>query len=150
MLKRDAPNRMEMFQIWLNLPRASKMVDADFKMLWAEQIPTRTLNDGCEVRKRGALVEKLPRFFGARTFGRAFRCSRNTPCPKVPVSRAHLRRRVHKSESAANLGESAANAREDRETRHPKPRARRCGSWPECSRALRRTFLSGVLFEEET
>ncbi len=39
LLRSDADNTMELFQIWLNLPKASKMVDPDFKMFWNEQIP---------------------------------------------------------------------------------------------------------------
>ncbi len=35
----DKDNHLEIFQIWLNLPRASKMVEAHFKMLWREDIP---------------------------------------------------------------------------------------------------------------
>jgi quercetin 2,3-dioxygenase len=33
-------NPLELFQIWLNLPPESKMVDAYFGMLWSEEIPT--------------------------------------------------------------------------------------------------------------
>jgi redox-sensitive bicupin YhaK (pirin superfamily) len=36
------PNPLELFQIWLNLPRAHKMVEPHFSMLWAETIPTVT------------------------------------------------------------------------------------------------------------
>ncbi len=32
-------NPMELFQIWLNLPKASKFVEPHFKMLWADTIP---------------------------------------------------------------------------------------------------------------
>ncbi|RAL25555.1 pirin [Lujinxingia litoralis] len=39
LLRDDAPNPLELFQIWLNLPRADKMVDPHFTMLWNEAIP---------------------------------------------------------------------------------------------------------------
>ena len=39
-------NPLELFQIWLNLPAAQKMVDAHFSMLWKPVIPTRVVQDG--------------------------------------------------------------------------------------------------------
>lgn len=39
LLSKEKDNPMELFQIWLNLPRKSKMVDPHFKMLWADTIP---------------------------------------------------------------------------------------------------------------
>jgi quercetin 2,3-dioxygenase len=36
---------MELFQIWLNLPKKNKMVPAHFKMLWSEDIPKYLHND---------------------------------------------------------------------------------------------------------
>jgi redox-sensitive bicupin YhaK (pirin superfamily) len=39
LLKKDAANPMELFQIWLNLPRKSKMVEPHFAMMWRETIP---------------------------------------------------------------------------------------------------------------
>ena len=33
-----APNRNELFQVWLNLPAANKMVDPYFTMIWSEEI----------------------------------------------------------------------------------------------------------------
>lgn len=39
LIDRSGPNTTELFQIWLNLPRADKMVDPYFTMLWADTIP---------------------------------------------------------------------------------------------------------------
>src|SRR4249920_2860752 len=39
LLRRDAANPLELFQIWLNLPAKNKMAAAHFTMLWNEHIP---------------------------------------------------------------------------------------------------------------
>ncbi len=39
LLEKEKDNPLELFQIWLNLPKASKMADPHFKMLWHEDIP---------------------------------------------------------------------------------------------------------------
>jgi quercetin 2,3-dioxygenase len=39
LINQDKANPLEIFQIWLNLPKASKMVEPHFKMLWNEDIP---------------------------------------------------------------------------------------------------------------
>ncbi|MBD9582530.1 pirin family protein [Delftia sp. DLF01] len=39
LLNSDAPNPLELFQIWLNLPARSKMVEPHFTMFWNERIP---------------------------------------------------------------------------------------------------------------
>jgi quercetin 2,3-dioxygenase len=41
LLDKDGPNPVELFQIWLNLPRADKLVEPHFTMLWADAIPMR-------------------------------------------------------------------------------------------------------------
>jgi quercetin 2,3-dioxygenase len=43
---RSAPNPLELFQIWLNLPPEDKLVAPHFAMLWNEDIPRRMLTDG--------------------------------------------------------------------------------------------------------
>ncbi|MEZ4322244.1 MAG: pirin family protein [Myxococcota bacterium] len=45
LLEKDAPNPVELFQIWINLPAADKMVDPYFTMLWAHSIPRITKTD---------------------------------------------------------------------------------------------------------
>ncbi len=39
------PNRLELFQIWLNLPASHKMVEPHFTMFWSENIPQHTFVD---------------------------------------------------------------------------------------------------------
>jgi redox-sensitive bicupin YhaK (pirin superfamily) len=39
-LAQTEENRLELFQIWLNLPRAKKMSPPHFKMFWGEDIPS--------------------------------------------------------------------------------------------------------------
>lgn len=45
LLKTDAPNPLELFQIWLNLPAKDKFAEPHFTMLWAPTIPQRTFAD---------------------------------------------------------------------------------------------------------
>lgn len=46
LLDRDAPNILELFQIWINLPKRTKMSPPCFKMFWGEDLPSRVLSDG--------------------------------------------------------------------------------------------------------
>jgi redox-sensitive bicupin YhaK (pirin superfamily) len=39
LLSKDEPNPLELFQIWLNLPREDKLVPPHFAMLWNKDIP---------------------------------------------------------------------------------------------------------------
>jgi quercetin 2,3-dioxygenase len=50
LLNVNAPNPLELFQIWLNLPAMSKMVDPHFTMFWANDIPNRVVQDGNGLR----------------------------------------------------------------------------------------------------
>lgn len=45
LLHRDAPNPVELFQIWLNLPSDDKLVAPYFSMLWREDIPHLTFDN---------------------------------------------------------------------------------------------------------
>jgi redox-sensitive bicupin YhaK (pirin superfamily) len=39
LVKKDEPNPVELFQIWLNLPPEDKMAEPHFAMLWSEDLP---------------------------------------------------------------------------------------------------------------
>ena len=45
LLDREHDNTLELFQIWLNLPRSGKFVDPYFSMFWNENIPIKELSD---------------------------------------------------------------------------------------------------------
>lgn len=45
LLNQESENTLELFQIWLNLPKAGKFVDPYFLMLWNENIPVLNLAD---------------------------------------------------------------------------------------------------------
>ncbi len=51
LLNKDQDNPLELFQIWLNLPRKNKFVEPHFKMLWRETIPVIKQKD-----KNGKMV----------------------------------------------------------------------------------------------
>ena len=45
LLQKDKENPLELFQIWLNLPKSNKMVTPHFAMLWSDSIPTFASKD---------------------------------------------------------------------------------------------------------
>jgi redox-sensitive bicupin YhaK (pirin superfamily) len=45
LVEKDKPNPLELFQIWLNLPGAHKMVEPHFSMLWSHHIRTLESRD---------------------------------------------------------------------------------------------------------
>ena len=55
-----APNPTELFQIWLNLPSADKMVEPYFTMLWADDIPVISFDGGSVTIVAGALGHAKP------------------------------------------------------------------------------------------
>ncbi len=56
LLRPDADNPLELFQIWLNLPRADKMAAPDFSMQWREHVPVKVLADEAGRRTTLTLV----------------------------------------------------------------------------------------------
>ncbi len=60
LLDRDGANTLELFQIWVNLPAADKMVDPHFSMFWDADVP-RVVADGVTVTVvAGSLGEATP------------------------------------------------------------------------------------------
>jgi quercetin 2,3-dioxygenase len=63
LVARDRDNPLELFQIWLNLPKANKLVDPHFSMMWADAIPVAR-DPGVEVTviagRYGELVPPAP------------------------------------------------------------------------------------------
>jgi quercetin 2,3-dioxygenase len=56
LLQTDDDNPLELFQIWLNLPKRNKMAQPHFTMLWNEQMPRRVLQDAEGRRTEVAVV----------------------------------------------------------------------------------------------
>jgi len=46
LLREDEANPLELFQIWLNLPKASKMAKPHFTMFWSGDVPRLVAKDG--------------------------------------------------------------------------------------------------------
>lgn len=49
-------NTLELFQIWLNLPRASKFVKPHFKMLWQKKIPVVEVPDAGGIKTKVEVI----------------------------------------------------------------------------------------------
>jgi quercetin 2,3-dioxygenase len=49
LLREDQPNRLELFQIWLNLPAKSKLAPPYFTMFWDREVPRYRPTAGVEV-----------------------------------------------------------------------------------------------------
>lgn len=62
----DKDNTMELFQIWLNLPKKNKMVEPHFKMLWRESIPNYVHTDS---NQKKTIVEVIAGEIGGKKAG---------------------------------------------------------------------------------
>jgi redox-sensitive bicupin YhaK (pirin superfamily) len=67
LLNQDKDNPLELFQIWLNLPKRSKMVEPHFKMLWAESVPKFSVSSPSATAHVEVLVGKLGAHQSANT-----------------------------------------------------------------------------------
>jgi redox-sensitive bicupin YhaK (pirin superfamily) len=67
LLNQDKDNPLELFQIWLNLPKKSKMVQPHFKMLWAESVPKFSVASPTGQAQIEVLVGKLGQNQSANT-----------------------------------------------------------------------------------
>jgi len=56
LLNQKKPNPLELFQIWLNLPRKNKFVEPHYSMLWQERIPVEVFMDQNKRETRVELV----------------------------------------------------------------------------------------------
>ena len=56
LLDATAPNPLELFQIWLNLPAGSKMADPHFTMFWSKAIPRFASDDAAGGRTEVAVI----------------------------------------------------------------------------------------------
>jgi len=60
LLKASAPNPLELFQIWLNLPRRSKMAQPYFTMLWSEDIAQEHSRDAAGAATEVTFIAGAP------------------------------------------------------------------------------------------
>jgi quercetin 2,3-dioxygenase len=56
LLNKNGGNPLELFQIWLNLPRKKKFADPYYIMLWSENIPKITMHDKNGIRVTTTLI----------------------------------------------------------------------------------------------
>lgn len=60
LLQQERNNPAELFQIWINLPRSSKLVDPYFTMIWRENVPTVSVGDARITLYAGELENQAP------------------------------------------------------------------------------------------
>ncbi|MEJ0007932.1 MAG: pirin family protein [Steroidobacteraceae bacterium] len=60
LLKSNQPNPLELFQIWLNLPKRSKLAPPYFTMFWSEDIPREVITDTQGARTEVTYIAGAP------------------------------------------------------------------------------------------
>lgn len=60
LLRSGEPNPLELFQIWLNLPKRSKMAQPYFTMLWTEDIRREVITDSSGARTEVTYIAGAP------------------------------------------------------------------------------------------
>lgn len=56
LLSKEKENPLELFQIWLNLPKKSKMVEPHFKMFWKEELPIYHYKDSKGLKTKVEII----------------------------------------------------------------------------------------------
>jgi hypothetical protein len=56
LVNQDKENPTELFQVWLNLPKKSKFVEPNYKMLWAEDIPIIEIENSNNQKSKFRLI----------------------------------------------------------------------------------------------
>lgn len=83
LLQADAPNPLELFQIWLNLPARAKMAAPHFTMFWSGQIPRRRFTDDQGRATEVAVIAGQLQLAGT---GAAAEAATGAPLPPPPDS----------------------------------------------------------------
>lgn len=81
LLDADAPNPVELFQIWLNLPRSRKMVTPYFTMNWAEHQARFSVDEVDGVETELEIVTIVGAFTGETTTGTPIELRAPAPPP---------------------------------------------------------------------
>ncbi len=117
LLRRDRDNPLELFQIWLNLPRADKFVDPYFSMLWRDSIPAQQAARRRRPEHHGHAGGRAARRRSARRRRRPAR-GRRGPTPTWPSgpcawirARAGPCRRPRRAPTARSTSSAASRLR---------------------------------------
>ena len=133
----DAPNPLELFQIWLNLPAADKMVDPYFTMLWETDTPRVVAKDAdgrvTEITVIAGEVDGQRAPLPRRTRGRPAPrpTSRSGTCASSPARSGSCRPRPGPRPSAPSTCTKARVTVGERRGR-PRPPARCCAPTSRC------------------